>query len=111
MVMRWLFVNELNTLKNKGINLHDFLYVKLGNGDKTAFWEDRWIEGSALKTRYPCLFNLETCKSITVSMKLAQPGLGDPFRRTLRGGVEQAQFDELSALLQNVIVSTISDRW
>ncbi|GKE25892.1 hypothetical protein Tco_1441276, partial [Tanacetum coccineum] len=83
----WLsIVNELNTLKNKGINLLDFLYVKLGNGDKTAFWEDRWIEGSALKTRYPRLFNLETCKSITVSMKLAQPGLGDSFRRTLRGG-------------------------
>ncbi|GJT03129.1 RNA-directed DNA polymerase, eukaryota [Tanacetum coccineum] len=108
----WLsIVNELNTLKNKGINLLDFLYVKLGNGDKTAFWEDRWIEGSALKTRYPRLFNLETCKSITVSMKLAQPGLGDSFRRTPRGGVEQAQFDELSALLQNVTVSTISDRW
>ncbi|GJR14961.1 hypothetical protein Tco_0797613 [Tanacetum coccineum] len=44
-------------------------------------------------------------------MKLAQPGLGDSFRRTPRGGVEQAQFDELSALLQNVTVSTISDRW
>ncbi|GJS34666.1 hypothetical protein Tco_0533048 [Tanacetum coccineum] len=42
---------------------------------------------------------------------LAQPGLGDSFRRTSRGGVEQAQFDELSALLQNVTVSTISDRW
>ncbi|GKB73545.1 RNA-directed DNA polymerase, eukaryota [Tanacetum coccineum] len=44
-------------------------------------------------------------------MKLAQPGLGDSFRRTPRGGVEQAQFYELSALLQNVNVSTISDRW
>ncbi|GJY75848.1 RNA-directed DNA polymerase, eukaryota, reverse transcriptase zinc-binding domain protein [Tanacetum coccineum] len=108
----WLsIVNELNILKNKGINLLDFLYVKLGNSDKTAFWEDRWIEGLALKTRYPRLFNLETCKSITVSMKLAQPGLGDSFRRTPRGGVEQALFDELSALLQNVTISTISDRW
>ncbi|GJS56306.1 RNA-directed DNA polymerase, eukaryota, partial [Tanacetum coccineum] len=71
-----------------------------------------WIEVNTLKNyRYPRLFNLETCKSITVSMKLAQPGLGDSFRRTPRGGVEQAQFDELSALLQNVTVSTISDRW
>ncbi|GJT32979.1 hypothetical protein Tco_0923398 [Tanacetum coccineum] len=85
----WLsIVNELNTLKNKGINLLDFLYVKLGNCDKTAFWEDRWIEGSALKTRYLRLFNLETWKYITVSMKLAQPSLGDSFRRTPRGGVE-----------------------
>ncbi|GKC09769.1 RNA-directed DNA polymerase, eukaryota, reverse transcriptase zinc-binding domain protein [Tanacetum coccineum] len=108
----WLsIVNELNTLKNKGINLLDFLHVKLGNGDKTAFWEDRWIEGSTLKTRYPRLFNLETCKSIMVSMKLEQPGLEDSFRRTPMGGVEQVQFDELSDLLQNVTLSPISDRW
>nr|GEV64528.1 RNA-directed DNA polymerase, eukaryota [Tanacetum cinerariifolium] len=41
----WLsIVNEINSLKNKGINLLDFMHVKLGNGDKTAFWEDIWIE-------------------------------------------------------------------
>ncbi|GJU35051.1 RNA-directed DNA polymerase, eukaryota [Tanacetum coccineum] len=72
----------------------------------------KWkMKALSIGGRYPRLFNLETCKSITVSMKLAQPGLGDSFRRTSRSGVEQAQFDELSALLQNVTVSTISDRW
>nr|GEU30766.1 RNA-directed DNA polymerase, eukaryota [Tanacetum cinerariifolium] len=29
-----------------GINLLDFMHVKLGNGDKTAFWKDIWIEES-----------------------------------------------------------------
>nr|GFA40518.1 RNA-directed DNA polymerase, eukaryota [Tanacetum cinerariifolium] len=48
----WLsIVNEINSLKNKGINLLDFMHVKLGNGDKTAFWEDIWIEGKVLKNR------------------------------------------------------------
>nr|GEV18268.1 RNA-directed DNA polymerase, eukaryota [Tanacetum cinerariifolium] len=41
----WLSImNEIKSLKNKGINLLDFMYVKLGNGDKTTFWEDIWIE-------------------------------------------------------------------
>ena len=49
----WLsIVHEMHALKNKGINLLDSMYMKLGNVDKTAFWEDIWIEGNALKNRY-----------------------------------------------------------
>nr|GEW17485.1 RNA-directed DNA polymerase, eukaryota, reverse transcriptase zinc-binding domain protein [Tanacetum cinerariifolium] len=78
----WLsIVNEINYLKNKGINSLDFMHVKLGNGDKTAFGEDIWIEGKALKNRVP------------------------------RGGVEQEQFDELSALVHDVTLTPMSDRW
>nr|GEZ80921.1 RNA-directed DNA polymerase, eukaryota, reverse transcriptase zinc-binding domain protein [Tanacetum cinerariifolium] len=108
----WLsIVNEINSLKNKGINLLDFMHVKLGNGDKTAFWEDIWIEGKALKNRYPCIYSLKTCKLITVGMKLAQTSLDSSFRRVPRGGVEQEQFDELSALVHDVTLTPMSDRW
>nr|GEX42549.1 RNA-directed DNA polymerase, eukaryota [Tanacetum cinerariifolium] len=78
----WLsIVNEINSLKTKGINLLDFMHVKLENGGKTAFWEDIWIEGKALKNRVP------------------------------RGGVEPEQFDELSALVHDVTLTPMSDRW
>ncbi|GJW58178.1 RNA-directed DNA polymerase, eukaryota, reverse transcriptase zinc-binding domain protein [Tanacetum coccineum] len=108
----WLsIVNEINTLKNKGINLLDFMHVKLGNGDITAFWEDIWIEGKALKNRYPRIYSLETCKLITVGMKLAQPSLDSSFRRVPRGGVKQEQFDELSALVHDVTLNHMLDRW
>nr|GEW61773.1 RNA-directed DNA polymerase, eukaryota [Tanacetum cinerariifolium] len=67
----WLsIVNEINSLKNK-----------------------------ALKNRYPRIYSLETCKLITVGMKLAHTSLDSSFRRVSRGGVEQEQFDELSALV------------
>nr|GEV58164.1 RNA-directed DNA polymerase, eukaryota, reverse transcriptase zinc-binding domain protein [Tanacetum cinerariifolium] len=80
----WLsIVNEINSLKNK------------------AFWEDIWIEGKVLKNRYSRIYSLETCKLITVGMKLAQTSLDSSFRRVPRGGVEQEQFDELSALVHN----------
>nr|GFA54722.1 RNA-directed DNA polymerase, eukaryota, reverse transcriptase zinc-binding domain protein [Tanacetum cinerariifolium] len=104
-------VNEINSLKNKGINLLDFMHVKLGNGDKTAFWEDIWIEGKALKNRYPRIYILETCNMITVGMELAQTSLDSLFRRVPKGGVEQGQFNELSALVHDVTLTPMSDRW
>ncbi|GJR76612.1 hypothetical protein Tco_0088977 [Tanacetum coccineum] len=108
----WLsIVHEINALKNKGINLLDSMHVKLENGDKTAFWEDIWIEGNALKNRYPRIYGLETCKSINVGMKFAQPSLDSSFCRVPRGGVEQEQFDDLSVLVHDVTLVPMSDRW
>nr|GEX25757.1 RNA-directed DNA polymerase, eukaryota [Tanacetum cinerariifolium] len=81
----WLsIVNEINSLKNKG---------------------------KALKNRYPRIYSLETCKLITVGMKLAQTSLDSSFRRVPRSGVEQEQFDELSALVYDVTLTPMSDRW
>nr|GEX78436.1 RNA-directed DNA polymerase, eukaryota [Tanacetum cinerariifolium] len=59
------------------------MHVKLGNGDKTAFWEDIWIEDQ----------------------------FGFFIRRVPRGGVEHEQFDELSALVHDVTLTPMSDRW
>ncbi|GKF34882.1 hypothetical protein Tco_0108082 [Tanacetum coccineum] len=42
---------------------------------------------------------------------LAQPSLAFSFRRAPRGGVEQEQFDEIVALVNDVILVPISDRW
>nr|GEY71773.1 RNA-directed DNA polymerase, eukaryota [Tanacetum cinerariifolium] len=82
-----------------------------GNDDKIAFWEDIWIEGKALKNQYPRIYSLETCKLITVGMKLAQTSLDSLFRRVPRSGVEQEQFDELSALVHDVTLTPMSYRW
>nr|GEY81243.1 RNA-directed DNA polymerase, eukaryota [Tanacetum cinerariifolium] len=76
-----------------------------------AFWEDIWIEGKALKNRYPCIYILETCNMITVGMELAQTSLDSSFRRVPMGGVEQEQFDELSGLVHDVTFYPMSDRW
>ncbi|GKB98879.1 RNA-directed DNA polymerase, eukaryota, reverse transcriptase zinc-binding domain protein [Tanacetum coccineum] len=54
---------------------------------------------------------LESCKLITVGAKLAQPSLEYSFRRNSRGGVEQDQFNELSALVHDVSLISMADRW
>ncbi|GJS50115.1 RNA-directed DNA polymerase, eukaryota [Tanacetum coccineum] len=46
-------VTEVNALANKGIDLMQFLRIKMGNGDSIRLWEDPWHEGGILKFRYP----------------------------------------------------------
>ncbi|GKD82433.1 RNA-directed DNA polymerase, eukaryota, reverse transcriptase zinc-binding domain protein, partial [Tanacetum coccineum] len=108
----WLsIVNEINVLAKKSINLMDFMHIKLGNGDSTAFWEDLWCADGRLKDRYPRAYSLETCKSITVSSKLMHPSLAHSFRRDPRGGVEKSQLEELTVAIQAVSLTSTRDRW
>ncbi|GKF59057.1 hypothetical protein Tco_0175843, partial [Tanacetum coccineum] len=59
----WMnIVSEINVLSKKGINLMEFLRIKLGNRESTLFWEDSWCEGGRLKDRFPRAYALESCK-------------------------------------------------
>ena len=108
----WMtIIQEMNVLSNKGIDLEKIMRIKLGNGESTAFWEDAWSEGGILKNRYPRIYALESCKSITVARKLTQPNLTFSFRRTPRGGVEQEQFEKIEEWVNVVILAPVSDRW
>nr|GEX02711.1 RNA-directed DNA polymerase, eukaryota, reverse transcriptase zinc-binding domain protein [Tanacetum cinerariifolium] len=108
----WMnIVNEISVLKNQGVNIFDFMRLKLGNGDTTAFWEDNWIGGNVFKDLYPRFYALETCKSVTVSKKLADSSLDKSFRRKTRGGVEHVQYNALSDLVHAVTLVPLSDRW
>ncbi|GKB07846.1 RNA-directed DNA polymerase, eukaryota [Tanacetum coccineum] len=77
------------------INLLNCMQMKLGNGDKTAFWEDIWIGHIVLKDLYPRIYALETCKFVKVGTKLTQSSLDFSFRRKPRGGIEQEQYEAL----------------
>ncbi|GJV73341.1 RNA-directed DNA polymerase, eukaryota [Tanacetum coccineum] len=108
----WMnIIHEVNALLNKGIDLMNNMRIKLGNGMNTAFWEDTWSEGGKLKNRYPRLYALESCKSISVGLKLVQPSLAFSFRRAPRGGAEQEQFDEVVDLVKVIMLAPVSDRW
>ena len=82
----WMdIVNELNVLKNQGVNVFDFMRIKLGNGESVAFWEDNWIGDNVLKEVYPRIYALESHKSGTVSKKLADFELGLFFSSQSKG--------------------------
>ncbi|GJY86569.1 hypothetical protein Tco_0500595 [Tanacetum coccineum] len=79
-------VKEVNFLASKGIDLRTPICFKLGNGEKARFWEDRWFDGVPLKTRFPRVYALESCKDITVASKTSHLNFASSLRRSPRGG-------------------------
>ncbi|GJU71192.1 RNA-directed DNA polymerase, eukaryota, reverse transcriptase zinc-binding domain protein [Tanacetum coccineum] len=108
----WLdIICEMHALNSKGIDLMQFLKKKLGNGENTSFWDDKWHDDGPFKSLYPRLHALETCKSISVASKLTQPSLIHSFRRPPRGGVEVEQFSLLGSRTTGISLPNMCDRW
>ena len=81
-------IKEVRVLKDKGVNVMDFIRLKLGNGDSFSFWEDQWYSGGVIKDLFPRLYALENHKQVTVHMKLTETSLVNSFRRHVRSGAE-----------------------
>nr|GEZ69937.1 RNA-directed DNA polymerase, eukaryota, reverse transcriptase zinc-binding domain protein [Tanacetum cinerariifolium] len=104
-------VTEVKTLENKGIDLMQFLKIKMGNEDSIRLWEDPWHEDGILKIRFPRIYALELRKSINIEDKLGHHNLSKSFRRFPRGGAELSQFGDFAMLLQQVSRAPTADRW
>nr|GEZ44576.1 RNA-directed DNA polymerase, eukaryota, reverse transcriptase zinc-binding domain protein [Tanacetum cinerariifolium] len=110
----WLnIVNEALILKEHGVNFFEFLKPKLGDGAKFSFWDDKWCEVGILKSRFPRIYALDTCKKVSVRCKLINSNLESSFRRVVRGegGVEQSQYDALTELISGINLLPQTDRY
>nr|GEV03953.1 nucleotide-binding alpha-beta plait domain-containing protein [Tanacetum cinerariifolium] len=94
-----------------GIKVLDYMRIKLENEESTAFWDDNWIGGKVLMYSFPRIYALETEKEVTVNSKMSDTRLENSFRRSIKGGVEHVQFNELSDMLQSVSLMPYSDMW
>ncbi|GKB53751.1 hypothetical protein Tco_0904504 [Tanacetum coccineum] len=79
-------LQEVETLKIKGIHLNNFMQKKLGNGMDTYFWEDLWHGDMVLKQRYPK-------------------------RLYAANGVHQHQLTDLTTYVEGVVLGVTPDRW
>ncbi|GKC60405.1 RNA-directed DNA polymerase, eukaryota, partial [Tanacetum coccineum] len=80
----WLsIVNEIRVLQIKGVDIFEFLKLRLGNGDMIKFWLDNWYEGGILKNILPRLYALETEKEVT-------------------GGIDEEQLNILSEIVRSI---------
>ncbi|GJT95771.1 RNA-directed DNA polymerase, eukaryota [Tanacetum coccineum] len=103
-------IKEVNSLKDKGVDLISHCKIRVGKGTCTSFWNDLWIGDSMLKLSFPRLFALEENKVISVADKL-HSSISSSFRRPVRGGEEAQQLDQLSVILDSVSLSNMDDRW
>ncbi|GKE61909.1 hypothetical protein Tco_1512276, partial [Tanacetum coccineum] len=108
----WLdLIREFSSLCHKGIDLIALVKRKLGNGENTLFWEDIWLGDSSLKTKFPRLFALESCKGISVAEKMGHSFLHHSFRRLPKGGAEDEQYMNLCSNTSKALLSNMLDRW
>ncbi|GKE67653.1 hypothetical protein Tco_1521814, partial [Tanacetum coccineum] len=88
-----------------------FIHKNTGNGADTSFWEDVWRGNGAFKSLYPRIYALETCKNVTVAVKMSHENVGYSFCRITRGGIEQVQFLVFLASMEGVALVDMRDRW
>nr|GEV42839.1 RNA-directed DNA polymerase, eukaryota [Tanacetum cinerariifolium] len=82
----WMnIVHEAKELENLGVNIFNYIRLKVVNGESTLFWEEKWIDGLVLKDMFPRLYTLETNKKETVKVKMTGAGLDYSFRRKSSG--------------------------
>ncbi|GKB64945.1 RNA-directed DNA polymerase, eukaryota [Tanacetum coccineum] len=69
------------------------------------------IYGSKFDLHFPRLFALELDKEIVVANKMGASSVLTSFRRDVRDGAERQQWDDLSSILNSVVLSSSKDRW
>ncbi|GJV82091.1 hypothetical protein Tco_1517961 [Tanacetum coccineum] len=108
----WLsIVKEAKVLKNKGVDFFEYLKLVVGDGRTIRFWKDKWYHAGILKDLFPRVFALETQKDVTIYDKLEAPSLEHTFRRSVRGGVEQTQFDAVILAADTINLVPQYDRY
>ncbi|GJS75639.1 RNA-directed DNA polymerase, eukaryota [Tanacetum coccineum] len=103
-------LKEVQVLKSSGFDFLSYCSKRIGDGQSTSFWKETWMGDIPLCELCPRLFALDSAPNICVATKMAGP-LDTSFRRSVRGGVEQQEFSDLSSFLNSVVLSTSNDRW
>ena len=70
-------------IRNHWPKLRENCSIKLGNGRKTSFWEDRWLEQGSSSTLFPNFFTLNQQQRATVAEMWSNQGWNLSFRRPL----------------------------
>ncbi|GJU41644.1 RNA-directed DNA polymerase, eukaryota [Tanacetum coccineum] len=103
-------VRELHLLTDKGFDFLSHCKKRIGDGNGTRFWYDKWLGDKSLRDQFPRLFALELDKEALVAVKM-NTSVAHSFRRPVRAGFEHQQMVDLNSLLESVSLSSSHDRW
>nr|GEX17544.1 RNA-directed DNA polymerase, eukaryota, reverse transcriptase zinc-binding domain protein [Tanacetum cinerariifolium] len=103
-------VHELHLLTDKCFDFLSHCKKRIGDGNETRFWYDKWIGDKSLQDLFPRLFALELDKEVLVADKM-KVVVGHSFRRPVWAGSEHQQMVDLNSLLESVSLSQSHDRW
>nr|GEY43105.1 RNA-directed DNA polymerase, eukaryota, reverse transcriptase zinc-binding domain protein [Tanacetum cinerariifolium] len=104
-------VHEVRVMQGRGVNVADYIRLKLRNGNNTRLWDDKWYEGGVIKELFPRVYNLELDKNSSVSTKMNAPSLDNLFRRRVRSGIEDMQYNSLVEISRMTTLVQCEDRY
>nr|GEY45561.1 RNA-directed DNA polymerase, eukaryota [Tanacetum cinerariifolium] len=84
------FLKAIDKLKTKGVDLHNFCKLVVGNDNTIKFWHDKWYGDACFNDKFHRCFNLELQKDISVALKLQSNDFALSFRRWPRSGIEES---------------------
>nr|KAJ0224075.1 hypothetical protein LSAT_V11C200069590 [Lactuca sativa] len=88
-------------LKKFGIDIDEVIIKKIGSGDETMFWLDKWIGGSTLKDSFSEAYKLEGHKHCKISNRLQHGTMNWEWKSTPR------TVDKISEI--NMLTNTVGD--
>lgn len=83
-------------------------YFKVGNGQATRFWKDKWLNNSPLSEQFPNLFNIVRNKTSLVAEVLSRENLNLSFRRSIVG-IKLVEWQTMIHLLATVNLTPVRD--
>ncbi|GJS64815.1 RNA-directed DNA polymerase, eukaryota, reverse transcriptase zinc-binding domain protein [Tanacetum coccineum] len=107
-------LKAVDKLKTKGVDLHNFCKLVVGNGNTIKFWHDKWYGDVCFKDKFHRCFNLELQKDISVALKLQSNDFAFSFRRRPRSRIEESQFlkSDREVIDKHVLItSSTPTRW
>ncbi|XP_028075237.1 uncharacterized protein LOC114277538 [Camellia sinensis] len=76
----------------------DNLHIKVGNGCRVRFWQDKWCGGCCLKEGFPRLYSLSTAKNGSLKFFVDNKGTSEMWDLSLRRPLLQWEGKESSKL-------------
>ena len=87
------------------------LKSKIRDGMSTLFWHDVWINDTPLAQQFPRLFLLEEFKNVVVGDRWNGSSFSWNWRRPLRGGIEDDQYNRICDIVKQVTIVQSDDSW
>ncbi|KAI3506473.1 hypothetical protein L1887_28832 [Cichorium endivia] len=94
-----------------GLSIDEMLVKKVGSGRNTLFWLDKWIGDSALKSKFPMLYNLESRKRSTVADRVSGVGFVWDRDTNLLSSDQLSELHQLRRLLGSCCLVDEPDQW
>ncbi|GJU95115.1 RNA-directed DNA polymerase, eukaryota, reverse transcriptase zinc-binding domain protein [Tanacetum coccineum] len=106
----WVNISRaMEHLEVKGFHMDNFYRIKVGIGDKTSFWRDRWLGNRPLMEQFLRLSPLDPDPDAKVVERNSSEKLLAVFGREPRSGIPNSKWITLQGTLQAFIFSEAPD--